>query len=141
VSAPVPIRDDQPWPAMCACCGETATTRRPLDYSLREPAYRMILVTGVLMGLLVASWMMLKVRPSITHELPAVVSFAGLFLAAFMPVWVVASLTSRHQGTLQVPVCADHQDDPLEAIVVESQGEGKLTITGVSDSLASALRG
>ncbi len=141
MSAPILIRDDQLWPAVCAHCGEAATARRPLDYSLRDPAYRAILATGVLMGVLIASWMMLKVRPGITHELPAVVSFAGLFLATFVPVWVVASLTSRHQGTLQVPVCVDHQDKSLEKIVVESQGDGKLTIAGLSESLASTLRG
>ena len=140
MSAPVPIRDDLSWPEVCACCDQPATTRRPLPYSLREPAFKLIMGTGALIGLLVACWMMIKVRPGITHELPGPVAFLGLFLCAFAPVWVVASLTSRHSGTLQVPLCERCKDDDLSALVVQSKGEGRLAVDGISPALREALR-
>ena len=139
MSACIPIRDDLSWPEICACCDQPATIRRPLTYSLREPAYRLIMGTGVVIGLLVACWMMIKVRPGIEHELPGAVAFTGLFLAAFAPVWMVASLTARHRGTLQVPLCSQHADDDLSTLVIQSQGEGQLTIDGISPALRHAL--
>jgi hypothetical protein len=99
----------------------------------------MIMATGVVIGLLVACWMMIKVRPGITQELPAAVAFLGLFLSAFAPVWVVASLTSRHHGTLQVPLCDQHKDSDLSGLVVHSKGDGRLTVGGISPALRSAL--
>jgi hypothetical protein len=135
----VVVADDALLPSVCIVCGTAAsdTLRRP--FSLREPAYHLMLATGVFMGLFIATWMMVKVRPNITHELPAAVSFGLLFLATFGPVWLVASFTSRHRGTLRLPVCDDHRDAAGEQVRVQSKGDGKVSLQGVSPKLAEAL--
>jgi hypothetical protein len=135
----VVVFDDRPLPRVCAVCGEPATTTVPVAYSLREPAYHLMLLTGVVMGLFIATWMMMKVRPTITHELPAAVSFILLFLATFAPVWIVASFTSRHKGTLPVPACAEHTQQAAHTLTIRSKGDGKLGLTGLHSTLARSL--
>ena len=136
---PVVVRDDVPLPPVCALCGAAATTHQDRPFALREPTYRLMLATGVFMGLFIATWMMVKVRPTITHELPAPVAFLGLFLATYAPVWIVASLASHHKGTLRLPVCPAHASGSTAAIQLASRGDGKLAVTGLSAELAAAL--
>ena len=135
-SATVVVYDDRPLPSLCVICGAPATSHVERPYSLREPTYRLMLYTGVGMGLFIATWMMVKVRPNITHELPAALSFTLLFLATFLPVWIVASLTSRHQGTLRLPVCDAHPD-PAE-VLLASEGDERLSLSPVAPAFAAA---
>ncbi|HCH65815.1 MAG: hypothetical protein CL927_05960 [Deltaproteobacteria bacterium] len=139
-SASVEVYDDRPLPRVCAVCGAPATTTAAQSFALREPTYRLMLYTGIGMGLFIATWMMVKVRPNITQELPAAVSFTLLFMASFLPVWIVASLTSRHAGTLQIPLCNDHADGGAASVTLASEGDGKLTLSGVSAGFAAAAQ-
>lgn len=125
-------------PRVCAQCGAPATTTKALTWTAREPAYRLILVSGIVLGLLIATWMMVKVRPTVPHELPAPVAFLGLFLAGFMPVWVVSSLTAKHAGVLAVPTCDAHQDTVLQAVSVKSADDRFLHVAGLSSALQEA---
>jgi len=133
------IQDDAPLPAVCVVSGEPATRWIDYPYALREPTYRVMLATGVFMGLFIATWMMVKVRPNITHELPAAVSFVLLFLATFAPVWLVASATSLHRGTLKLPICPPYEAQARESVRLTSKGDGKLALSGVhADFIAAA---
>ena len=134
----VVVHDDVQLSPVCVVCGQPAFTTADRPFALREPAYKLMLATGVFMGLFIATWMMVKVRPNITHELPAAVSFTLLFLATFAPVWIVASLTSRHKGVLRLPVCAEHAATPTSTIHVSSRGDGKVALKGVSSAFAEA---
>ena len=133
----VVVFDDRPLPAVCVMSGAPADGHRLQPYALREPAYRLMLVTGVFMGLFIATWMMVKVRPTITHELPAALSFTLLFLATFAPVWIVASLTSRHNGTLRLPICEGYAED--HEVQVASKGDGKIELIGIHPAFAAAV--
>ena len=140
MAAPVVIPEAQPWPPYCAVCGQPSDNHRVVAFSGPEPMYRVVLGVGVLMGLLVATWMMVRVRPTITHELPAVVSFVLLFLSAFGPVWLVASFAARHRADLHVPLCADHADSPLANVQFESAGDAKIRIAGLPTALVDAFQ-
>ncbi len=137
----VVIHESQPWPPHCAVCGQPSARHRTVAFSGPEPMYRVVLGVGVLMGLLVATWMMVRVRPNITHELPAVVSFVLLFLSAFGPVWLVASFAARHRANLDVPLCAEHADAPLDGMRLESAGDEKIRVHGLPDALVAAFEG
>jgi membrane glycosyltransferase len=134
----VVVFDDRPLPAVCVQSGEPADGHRMQAFSLREPTYRMMLLIGVIMGLFIATWMMVKVRPTITHELPAALSFTLLFLATFAPVWIVASFSSRHKGTLRLPVARQSSDE--HPIQLASKGDGKLELTGVHPAFVAAVQ-
>ena len=133
----VVVFDDRPLPSVCVLTGGPADGHRMQPYALREPAYRLMLVTGVFMGLFIATWMMVKVRPTITQELPAAVSFTLLFLASFAPVWIVASLTSRHNGSLRLPICRDYTGD--REVQIRSKGDGKLELSGLHPDFVAAV--
>jgi hypothetical protein len=97
-----------------------------------------MLATGVFMGLFIATWMMVKVRPTITHELPAALSFALLFMATFAPVWLVASATSLHSGSLRLPTCTKHEAQAGDSLHLASKGDGKLEMSGVHAGFIAA---